>query len=450
MRFRQVLAAHHQKKWQQIYTPIASLPAHELDCPECGLSVHLPKIRQGEEARCPRCHHQLVRVENHAFQLPLACALASLLLMMLVYSQTFATVVLGGIHTRLTLPEMVLGLLIRDFDFLGGVLFLLTFGAPVLFLLMCVYVYSSFFSDTNFPYILYATRILTRLQQWIMIDVFFISTLIADIKMSSVAQVEFGVAFWLMPVLALLVLRTALGVPIHWVYYQINRAQRVFLPNNSEHICCTRCLYYRPKTETECGMCGSRLFNRRPHSLKISFCFLLAAMILYIPANLLPIMITADPTKKIVSTIMSGIILMWQDGDRLVASIIFSASIVVPTLKILSMAWLLFCARFTPLLSVEKLSLQYRLTEWVGKWSMIDIFVIIILMTAFHTPLAKVTPGPAAFYFCMVVILTMLSAHFFDVRLIWDWQNHQQNHVSGSENPAFRQPETLTQFKNSK
>lgn len=438
MRFRQVFTQTAQKRWLQLYTPVATLPAHSVDCPECGLSVQLPKLRQGQEARCPRCHHQLVRVENHAFQLPLACAVAALILMMLVYSQTFAVVVLEGIYTHLSLPEMVLDLMLRDFNFLGSVLFLMTFGAPVIFLLLCVYVYGSLLSKTPFPYLLYATRILTRLQQWIMIDVFFVSTLVADIKMSSVSQVEFGAAFWLMPVLALLVLRTALGVPIHWVYYQIHRSENHDLfqhDKNKNTICCTRCLYHRPAKETVCGVCGSQLFNRRPHSLKISFCFLLAAAILYLPANFLPIMITADPSKKIVSTIMSGIILMWHDGDEVIAAIIFSASILVPSLKIVSMAILLWAAKFQPMWAVEKLSWQYRLTEWVGRWSMIDIFVIIILMTAFHTPVANVLPGAAAFYFCVVVILTMLSAHFFDVRLIWDWKAAQENSGSHAKPP---------------
>lgn len=436
MRFREYLARYAQHKWLQFYMPMATLPAHSVDCPECGCVVDLPKLRQGQEACCPRCHHQLVRIENHAFQMPLACALAALVLMVLVYSQTFADVVLGGVYTHLSLPEMVLSLMVRDFNFLGSILFLLTFGSPVFFLLLCVYVYISLLRDTPLPYLLYATRVVTRLRQWIMIDVFFISGLIADIKMSTVAQVDFGVGFWLMPVLALLVLRTALAVPIHWVYYQIHRSEnREILhfrqPENT--ICCTRCLFYRPASEQTCGVCGSQLFNRRPRSLMISFCFLLAAAILYIPANTLPIMISADPTKKMVNTIMNGIIYMWDDGDKLIAAIIFSASVLVPSLKIVSMAVLLLNAKFKPIWSADKLLLQYRLTELVGRWSMIDIFVIIILMTAFHTPLAKVLPGPAALYFCLVVILTMLSAHFFDVRLIWDKQNQA----------TFRQPENL-------
>ena len=111
---------------------------------------------------------------------------------------------------------------------------------------------------------------------------------------------------------------------------------------------------------------------------------------------------------------------MWRDGDKLVALIIFSASILVPSAKIISMTVLLLSARFGLPMKPQHMSLLYRLTETVGRWSMIDIFVIIILMSAFHSPIARITPGPAAVYFCLVVIFTMISAYFFDPRLLWD------------------------------
>ncbi|WP_304335373.1 paraquat-inducible protein A [Conchiformibius steedae] len=417
-----------QQKWLQRYLPSATLPAHQVDCPECGLRVSLPKLRQGQQADCPRCGGHLVRVEYNPYLLPLALALAGLIVMALVYSQMFATVRLGSAFAYLTLPQMVASLVGQDDGFLGTVLVVFTFGVPALFLLMCLYVYWSLLSQAPFPYLLYVARALTRLRHWLMADVFFISVLVADIKMSAVAQVKFGAAFWLMPVLALILLRLVQAVPAHWLYFQIRRSENHDLFQTAAHdqtVCCTRCLYFRPQDEAECGVCGSDVFDRRPHSLKLSFYFLLAATILYIPANLLPIMISENPLAKDVSTILGGILYMWGEGDKLIAVIIFSASIAVPSLKIISMALLLYSAKVKPLLSVERLSLQYRLTEAVGRWSMIDIFVIIILMSAFHTPVARVTPGPAAMYFCLVVLLTMWSAYFFDVRLIWDWKTRQ-------------------------
>ncbi|ULJ65355.1 paraquat-inducible protein A [Wielerella bovis] len=422
---RQYLYRKFNQKWHKLYTPSATLPAHTVDCPECGLRTEIPKLRQGQEASCPRCHHHLVRIEPEPYPVPLACAISALILMTLVYTLPFITVRMTGMFTRLTLPEMVYALLADDWGFLGLVMFALTFGAPVLFLLLCIYVYYGLLTNRTLPYFLTSTRLLTRLGEWIMVDVFFISMLVAYIKIKTVAMLTFGAAFWLMPFLALLLLRTAISVPSHWMYYQIHKhnGDRLFQAA-PDTVCCTRCLYFRPRSEQNCGVCDSELFDRRPHSLNIAFNLLLAAMILYIPANLLPIMISENPMESEISTIMSGIIYMWNNGDKLIAAIIFSASVAVPTLKIISMLILLCSARFRLLLPIHILSHQYRMTEAIGRWSMIDIFVIIILMTTFHTPIARVTPGPAAIYFCIVVILTMLSAHFFDVRLLWD--KHQQ------------------------
>lgn len=431
------------KKWRHLYLPSAVLPAHEADCPECGLRVALPRLRQGQEAECPRCRHHLVRIENEPFRLPVACALAALLLMAVVYSQTFATVAMTGMYSRLTLPEMVYTLMTGEHGFLGLVLFTLTFGTPVLFLLLCLYVYRALIRHENPPLLLYAVRWVTRLRQWIMVDVFFISMLVAYIKMRVVAQVHFGAAFWTMPALAILLLRTSVAVPVHWVYYQMQRrtGETLYRPGRGT-VCCSRCLYFRPKDEAECAVCGSELFSRRPASLAVSSAFLLAAAILYIPANTIPIMISSNPVELEISTIMSGIVYMWNKGDKLIAVIIFSASIAVPTLKILSMAVLLASARFKPLMGIEKLSLQYKITEAVGRWSMIDIFVIILMMSTFHTPIADARPGPAAPYFCLVVILTMLSAYFFDMRLLWD---RQPESTGSADSPAPTRPAAMGQ-----
>ncbi|SNB62752.1 Paraquat-inducible protein A [Kingella negevensis] len=413
---------HFTRKWNKFYTPTATLPTHTVDCPECGLRTEIPKLRQGQEASCPRCHHHLVRIEPEPYPIVLACAMGALILIGFVYSLPFITVHMTGMFTQLTLPKMLYELLLADWGFLGLTMFALTFGAPVIFLLLSIYVYSGLLREKRQPYLLTAMRMITRLRQWIMVDVFFISMLVANIKIQAVASISFGYAFWLMPFLAILLLRTSVGMPTHWMYYQVHKYHnnQTLFQAADDTICCTRCLYFRPRSETACGVCDSELFDRRPHSLKISFQLLLAAMILYLPANFLPIMISQNPMEQGISTIMSGIVYMWNDGDKFIAAIIFSASIAVPTLKIVSMLVLLFSARFRLLLPIEKLSVQYRLTEAVGRWSMIDIFVIIIMMTTFHTNIARVTPGPAAIYFCLVVILTMLSAYFFDVRLLWD------------------------------
>ncbi|WP_107929335.1 paraquat-inducible protein A [Neisseria animaloris] len=438
-------ARAYRRWWRyRTYCSDATLPAHSLDCPECGLRMKLPRLRQGQEAHCPRCGYEVVEIEKNPYIAPLAYAVASLVLMVFVYNMMFVTVTIAGVTSILSLPSMMKQLILSDFGFLAEVMFVLTFGTPLLFLLLCIYVYTSLIRDKIYPGLFYATRTLVRLRHWIMVDVFFISTLVSYIKLSSVARVEFGAAFYLMFGLAVMLIRTSVAIPQHWVYYKIHHmlGRNAVQTASEEHVCCSRCLYFRDKTESTCGVCGADLYRRRPQSLSVSMAFLVAAIVLYVPANVLPIMISSNPTTVQINTIFNGIVYMWNDGDKLIAVIIFSASILVPVAKIVSLLFLIGSARFGLPIGIHKMSLLYRFTEAVGKWSMIDIFVIIILMSAFHSNLARVVPGAAVIYFCLVVLLTMLSAYFFDPRLLWDkTRNDTALTERPSENVPANQPE---------
>ncbi|WP_370387405.1 PqiA/YebS family transporter subunit [Snodgrassella alvi] len=424
MSYRLIQPAQHQTT----NLPASSLPAHHVGCPCCGLSLTIPALIPGESAECPRCQQRLVRIETHPLDTPIAFAIASLIIMTIVYTQLYMTIDMLGIHVDLTIPYIMGTLAQQDYSILAEVMFFLTFGSPVLFLLLCLYVYTGLRYQQVLPGMLYATRTLVRLRHWIMIDVFYIATLVSYIKISAMAQMHFGLAFWFMMVLAILLIRTSQGVPEHWIFYQIQRltgndpTRQIY----SDHtINCNYCLFEQPDTQNVCGVCGSYLSRRKPLSLSISMSFLLAAIIFYIPANLLPMMITRSPGTNLASTILDGIEYMWSDGDVFIAVVIFSASMAIPVLKIISMLILLYSAAYHPLMSPRRLTILYRITESIGRWSMIDIFVVIILMSAFSTPLAHVAPGSATIYFCGVVILTMVSALSFDPRLIWDDQNNK-------------------------
>lgn len=438
-RLKNVKLARNYRRWwrYRMLQRDAALPAHTLDCPECGCRMALPRLRQGQEAHCLNCGYEVVEVEKNPYAAPLAYAAASLVLMAFVYSMMFVTVTMAGVTSVLSLPSMMRQLVLLDFGFLAEVMFVLTFGTPLLFLLLCVYVYTALWRGRVFPGLLYATRTLVRLRHWIMVDVFFISTLVAYIKLASVAKVTFGSAFYLMFALAVMLIRTSVSIPQHWVYYKIHRilGRNAVQTASSENICCSRCLYFRNRNEETCGVCGADLYYRRPKSLSVSTAFLTAAILLYIPANVLPIMISSNPTTVQINTIFNGIVYMWNDGDKLIAAIIFSASILVPGAKIVLLLVLNLGARYGLPAGARTMQRLYRFTESIGKWSMIDIFVIIILMSAFNTHVARVVPGQAAVYFCLVVVLTMLSAYFFDPRLLWD-------KARGFDYSAYRPSET--------
>jgi paraquat-inducible protein A len=144
-------------------------------------------------------------------------------------------------------------------------------------------------------------------------------------------------------------------------------------------------------------------------------------MILYIPANVLPVMDTSSLFGAQKDTIMSGVVYLWTSGSWLLASVVFIASVAVPMLKILALLFLVSSAQLRSTWLLEKRTRIYRLVELVGRWSMLDIYVITILVALVQfSALATIKAGPAAIAFGAVVVLTMFAAMSFDPRLIWD------------------------------
>ena len=188
-------------------------------------------------------------------------------------------------------------------------------------------------------------------------------------------------------------------------------------------IICGEChrLHRRSAAHLHCQRCGARLHARRPHSIARTWALLLAAAILYIPANLLPIMSVNFLGNGAPATIMGGVIELIQAGMLPIALVVFVASILVPSFKLLGIALLLYSVQRHQVMSPRQRILMYRFIEWIGRWSMLDIFVIAILvaLVSFGN-LASIEAGAGALAFAAVVILTMLAAITFDPRLIWD------------------------------
>jgi len=173
--------------------------------------------------------------------------------------------------------------------------------------------------------------------------------------------------------------------------------------------------------EMRCRRCGAALHARKPNSIARTWAFLIAAYIMYVPANVLPIMKTGSLFGSQSDTIMSGIVYLWHSGSWHLALIVFIASILVPLAKILSLSYLLISVqlgwRQRPL---ERTKL-YRVLEFVGPWSMLDVYVVTILVALVQLKsLATIQPGPAAAAFGAVVVLTMFAAMAFDPRLLWE------------------------------
>lgn len=177
------------------------------------------------------------------------------------------------------------------------------------------------------------------------------------------------------------------------------------------------------KTDTElrCPCCQSIIHSRIPNSLGRTWALLIAAIILYIPANTLPIMTVVFWGDGQPDTIFSGVVHLLDAGMWPLALLIFIASIFIPILKLIILSGLLISIHLKMHWNPKDRTVLYRITEFVGRWSMVDVFVIGILVTLVQFGnTANVSPGIGALSFAAVVILTMFAAHIFDQRMIWD------------------------------
>ncbi|MBF8748361.1 paraquat-inducible membrane protein A [Pseudomonas putida] len=178
-----------------------------------------------------------------------------------------------------------------------------------------------------------------------------------------------------------------------------------------------------------CTRCGAILHDRRPNSIVRTWALLITASVLYIPANILPIMTVSTLGQGSPDTIMSGVITLLQHGMIPIAAVVFIASILVPTFKLVGIGLLLYSVQRRQPLSARQRIWMYRFIEFIGRWSMLDIFVIAILVAVVNFGrIASVEANLGAVAFASVVILTMLAALTFDPRLIWDNTESDDDH----------------------
>ncbi len=170
-----------------------------------------------------------------------------------------------------------------------------------------------------------------------------------------------------------------------------------------------------------CLRCGGLLHARKPDSLVRTWALLLAAMILYVPANLLPVMQTRSLFGVQEDTILSGIIFFWVSGEYALAVIIFVASFLVPLFKLLTLVVLLGLVQWRSHWALVERTRFYRIVELIGRWSMLDVFVVALLAGLVQIEgFAQIKAGLGITAFGLVVVLTMLASQSFDPRLAWD------------------------------
>lgn len=190
---------------------------------------------------------------------------------------------------------------------------------------------------------------------------------------------------------------------------------------------CHDCGYACPTTHRECPRCEARLHRRKPNSIARTSAFLIAALILYLPANLLPVMFTDLFGNGSESTILSGVVEFWRLGSWDIALVIFLASVFVPCAKFAVLLLLLITVRRRSHWARRERARLYRFIEAIGYWSMLDVMVVALVAALVQfRALSSIEPRVGILFFGLVVVMTMLASMSFDPRLIWDNENDDE------------------------
>ncbi len=411
--------------------------ARLIACHECDLLQRETALASGATARCRRCGATLYRSPPASVDRALAFTLAAIV--MFAVANAFPIV---GLSVNGTLVETTLfgaaRVLYDDGVWpLAGLVFVTTLLMPLLDMAAVAYVLLPLRTGhiPRRPDIV--LRVLRRVTPWGMIEVLILGMLVALVKLAAIATVVPGIAMLAFGAVMLLlaaaaaafdphdiwtrieIARSAAGAPVGQTSASAPTAARAGL-----FVCHDCGLLSKPAShahEGRCPRCGSHLHFRKPGSIARTWAFVIAAIVLYVPANMLPVMDTSSLFGAQTDTILSGVVYLWTSGSWPLAVIVFIASIAVPMLKIIALIFLVLTAQLRWRWLPERRTRIYRLVELVGRWSMLDIYVITILVALVQfNALATIKAGPGAIAFGAVVVLTMFAAMSFDPRLIWD------------------------------
>lgn len=394
--------------------------------PTCDMLVALPALEHGHKAACPRCGTTLTTKWDAPRQRPTAYAIAALFMLFLSNLFPFIYMKVGGITSEVHLLEIPGVMFSEDYASLGTFFMLFVQIVPA----FCLVVILLLVNRVQMPMALKIrlARILFQLKSWGMAEIFLAGILVSFVKLMAYGDVGVGSSFIPWCLYCVLQLRAFQCVDRRWAWDDIAPAPalpqtlKVGVPGIHQNLrLCSCCTAILPADQEICPRCETKGHVRRKNSLQWTMALLVTSIMLYLPANILPIMITNLLGDEMPSTIMAGVILLWGEGSYPVALVIFIASIMVPTLKMIAIAWLCWDAKGHGKRDSERMHLIYEVVEFVGRWSMIDVFVIAVLSALVRIGgLMSIYPAIGALMFALVVIMTMFAAMTFDPRLSWD------------------------------
>jgi paraquat-inducible protein A len=397
-----------------------------LMCHECGLAQTEGPLAGPGLLSCARCGALLRRHAPGSVERAVHLNLAALVLFAVANAHPFLTFAFEGRGQVVVLASGVLRLWQEGMPLLALCVLAASLLFPLAKMLATLWALGPLLLGREVPAQRLALRLADRLRAWAMLDVFLLAVIVSWVKMADLATLEPGVGLWAF--LGTLLLATAADATLdhHDVWQRFGRqatlATLADLPAR-RIACCHACgqVAGLVRGSTPCPRCGASLHARRPAALASCTAFLVAALAFYLPANLLPVMIVTSLGRSEPSTILGGVVLLVEHGMIPIALVVFTASVLVPVFKFLALGLLvLSAARGSGWRRLERTRL-YRIVELVGRWSMVDVFVVALLVALVDLgALATIEAGAGIGAFALTVILTMLASASFDPRLIWD------------------------------
>ena len=401
-----------------------------LECPDCGQFQCLPDMSRGGTAVCLRCDHALWRQHGREpLGYAMALTVAGVVIFLVALNTPMVTVDIVGIQRVSTLFTGAEQLGSGELWPLGVIVAMTIALMPAVKLAATLAVLIGLRQRERPRWLSPLFGWMQRIGRWAMIEVFLLGVFVAYSRLTAIGSVEAGPALYALGAFMLVMAAADAMMDGETVWRAMAPAGSFAMPEEAgpklpgpRLIGCDRChLASHADAGQPCPRCGASLRHRPEGSLQATWALVIAATILYLPANLYPVMTVIRFGQGAPNTILSGAEELLDVGLWPLALLVFFASITVPVLKLLSLVAMLIATQKGSARRLTDRTRLYRIVEAVGRWSMIDVFMISILVALVHVgAIASIEPGSGAVAFAAVVVLTMFAASSFDPRLMWD------------------------------
>lgn len=369
---------------------------------------------------CRRCDSTLAGPATGRVEAPLALAGAALVLLLATLAWPLMTVSSLGAVRQSWLDTCASALWSQGFLSLAALVAAFSSALPCIYLGLLLWVLAALRFNLGGP-LGSLFRWVKHLRPWMMIEVFLVGCFVAYSRIKVVATIEIGIGGWCLLGASLLFLLslTQLDERTVWAALPVNPG----VGKGKETIACTVCDLVVTGTEEggRCPRCAATLHRRKPDAIRRTTALVITGFLLYVPANFMPVLTTVRLGRADENTILSGVVELVQNDLWPLAIIVFSASIILPLLKLCGLTWMLIATHLRSRRLLVGRTRFYRMIDLVGRWSNIDVFAVSLLIAALRFgALTEVHAGNGLVAFAAVVIVTMAATSVFDTRLMWD------------------------------